>query len=76
MPMTKSSTLIYFVNNFQVDLESTFFETTQKKDESFLTKMENTPLPSEETIESILNFARSYEVLETEEVGFVEMILN
>ena len=75
--MTKKSTLIYFVNNFQVDLESTLLETIQKNEESFLTKMEDdTPLPSDETIESILNFARSYEVLETEETGFVEMNLN
>ena len=74
--MIKDSTLIYFVNNFQLDLESNFFETIQKNEESFLTEMENLPLPSEETIESILNFARSYEVLETEETGFVEMNLN
>lgn len=77
MPMIKNFTFIYVVNNFQVDLESTVFETTQKKQESFLTEeMENTPLPSEETIENILTFARSYEVLETEEAGFVEMNLN
>ena len=74
--MIKNSTLIYFVNDFQADLESVFFETIQKKDESFLTEMENTPLPSEETIERILNFSRSYEVMETDEVGFVEMNLN
>jgi hypothetical protein len=76
MRMSKNSTLIYFVNNFQVDIESIVFETTQKNDESFLTEMENAPLPSDATIESILNFARSYEVLETEETGFVEMNLN
>ena len=74
--MIKDSTLIYFVNNFQADLESTFFETIQKNEESYLTEMENSPLPSEETIESILNFARSYEVIETEKTGFVEMNLN
>jgi len=76
MPMKRNSTLIYFVNSFQVDLESTFFDSTQKSEESFFTEMEDTPLPSEETIESILNFARSYEVLETEETGYVEMNLN
>jgi len=76
MPMIKNSTLIYFVNNFQVDLESTIFESIQKEEESSLTKMENTPLPSETTIKSILNFARSYDVLETKETGYVEMNLN
>lgn len=76
MPMMRNSTLIYFVNRFQVDLEATFCDSTQKSEESFLTEMEDTPLPSDETIESILNFARSYEVLETEETGYVEMNLN
>ena len=32
--------------------------------------------PSEQTVNNILNFARSYEVLETESTGDVEMILN
>jgi len=76
MPMVKNSTLIYFVNNFQVDLESTLFKSIQKNEESSLTKMEISPLPSEATIESILSFARSYDVLKTKETGYVEMNLN
>ena len=76
MPMIKNSTLIYFVNSFQLDVESTHFDSVRKIDESFLEEMEETPLPSEETIERILDFARSYEVLETEKAGYVEMNLN
>ena len=70
--MKKHSTLIYLVNSFQTE------ETTQIRvdnvSENELTAMEFNP--SERSIENILNFARSYEVLETESTGYVEMILN
>jgi hypothetical protein len=75
MPMRNYSTLIYFVNRFQsgsnqVNLVETsvnrFLATTPAADKT----------PSERSIENILNFARSYEVLETENAGFVEMNLN
>jgi len=32
--------------------------------------------PSEESVKNILDFARSYDVLETKATGYVEMILN
>lgn len=32
--------------------------------------------PSEESVKNILDFARSYDVMETESAGYVEMILN
>ena len=70
--MKKHSTLIYLVNNFQTE-EST----TNCVDDVIgnqLTTMEFEP--SERSIENILNFARSYEVLETKSTGCVEMILN
>jgi hypothetical protein len=39
--------------------------------------MENTEsVPSEKSIENILDFARVYDVVETENAGYVEMILN
>jgi hypothetical protein len=69
--MKKRSTLIYLVNNFQL-------ESTQRKVDVFsedsLTAMEFEP--SERSIKNILDFARSYEVLKTESTGHVEMILN
>ena len=75
MPMRNYSTLIYFVNNFQADLNAT--KTVENGFENSLTKMVSTEIePSEQSIENILNFARSYEVLETQNAGYVEMILN
>lgn len=77
MPMSKNSTLIYFVNNFQADLKSTFSEKVDESLESSLTRMEIAEdAPSEQTITNILNFARSYKVFETEKAGYVEMNLN
>lgn len=70
--MKKHSTLIYLVNNFQTE-EST----TNCVDDVIgnqLTAMDFDP--SERSIENIMNFARSYEVLETESTGYAEMILN
>ncbi len=76
MPM-RNSTLIYFVNQFHLESESIPLESEIENVGNLLAMMDNTEiLPSERTIENILNFARSYEVLETEEVGYVEMNLN
>ena len=72
LPMNKKSTLIYIVNGTQAE------DITQNRVddaiEKSLTEMEFEP--SERSIENILNFARSYEVLDTESTGHVEMILN
>ncbi|QGY45518.1 hypothetical protein GM418_18130 [Maribellus comscasis] len=71
--MKEISTLIYFVSNFQADSENSERESLDLT----LTRMEKSEVgPSERTIENIMNFARSYEVLESEEAGFVEMNLN
>ena len=72
LPMKKYSTLIYLVNNFQA--EKNTHNRVDDVNEDPLTTMELDP--SERSIESILSFARSYEVLETENTGHVEMILN
>ena len=73
----KLSTFIYFVNNFQEEVESTKFEFADKQLENYLATMKNAEeAPSDQTIENILNFARSYEVFETEKTGFIEMNLN
>ena len=70
--MKKHSTLIYLVNNFQA--EEAIQNRVGNVIENELTAMEFNP--SERSIENILNFARSYEVLKTESTGYVEMILN
>ena len=75
--MRNYSTLIYFVNSFHSGFESFLINSEIDIFENNLAKMDNKEiLPSERTIENILNFARSYEVFETEETGFVEMNLN
>jgi hypothetical protein len=70
--MKKNSTLIYFVNNFNSEKKSWY--QIENADTDLLTAMEFNP--SEQSIKNIMNFARSYEVLETENTGQVEMILN
>ena len=72
--MRKISTLIYFVNNFQNDLEINTEVDLNFEIENFLTAMDNEP--SESSVKNILDFARSYEVLESEKTGFVELNLN
>lgn len=72
MPMQDYSTLIYFVNNFHNDLPSA--EAVGSKSEDALTGMDFEP--SERSIKNILDFARSYDVMESESTGYVEMNLN
>lgn len=75
--MNKFSTLIYFVTNFQSEYDSLKIESGQQSPGKFLTAMGNDEkVPSDQTIDNILNFARSYEVLETKNTGYVEMNLN
>lgn len=74
MPMQNYSTLIYFVNNFQNDVDVSKLDLVGNGFENSRTKMDFEP--SERTIKNILDFARSYEVLETDSTGYVEMNLN
>nr|WP_321356101.1 hypothetical protein [uncultured Draconibacterium sp.] len=60
--MIDYSTLFFFVNNSQRNVEK---ETAAMDYE-----------PSERSVQNILDFARSYEAVETESTGYVEMILN
>lgn len=74
------STLNYYVKRFHSKLNSYLINSEEDSFENNLAVMDNMDtgeiLPSDRTIENILNFARSYEVFETEEAGFVEMNLN
>ena len=62
MPMVNYSTLFYCVNKIQNNFE----KETSKMDYG----------PSGQTIKNILDFARSYDTVETESTGYVEMNLN
>lgn len=72
--MQNYSTLLYFVNNFRNDIEASEFDMASRGDGDSITKMDFEP--SERSIKNILSFARSYEVLETDSAGYVEMNLN
>ena len=74
MPMRNYSTLLYFVTDFNNDLETIQVPKTEValEDQHTVEAFE----PSERSVKNILNFARSYDVLETESTGYVEMNLN
>ena len=73
--MRNYSTLIYFVNSFQSELNQiNLVETNVDGHPEMMSNDEK--MPSDRIIENILNFARSYEAFETEDVGYVEMNLN
>ena len=72
MPMKNSSTFIYFIKSF--------FGHTDYTDccaDDDLEEMESTGFgPSKKSIKKILDFAHSYDVLETETAGQIEMNYN
>lgn len=72
MPMQKFSTLIYCIKSFKSDSEPITFDSLD------FDTTEATPMhsPSDASVKNILNFARSYDVIETKTTGHVEMILN
>ncbi|HSO87944.1 MAG TPA: hypothetical protein VLQ91_15420 [Draconibacterium sp.] len=75
--MRNYSTLMYLVNSYQPESESNPDNLVDEFIDSFLTTIpEAENMPSDLVIENILNFARSYEVYETEDAGYVEMNLN
>jgi len=75
MPMKKSSTLIYLINRFQEESDSSLID-DEYADEIFEKAERAEMAPSKQTINNILGFAKSYEVVETKTSGAVEMILN
>lgn len=73
--MRNYSTLMYLVNKFQSELNQfSLIETSINRSSETMKKKENEP--SDRIIENIMNFARSYEVCKTKEIGHVEMNLN
>lgn len=75
--MRKISTLLLFVKNFQADLDNCEIEQLSGFFQQNLTDaIENELFPSDQTVNRILDFARSYEVLKTKTAGYAEMTLN
>jgi hypothetical protein len=76
MPMKNSSTFIYFVNNFLARSDSDFNSMNSSFEKS-LAGMDSAGFtPSKRSIQTILDFAHSYDVLETETAGQIEMNYN
>jgi len=75
LPMMNYSTLIYLVNSFQSEINGDYpIEINVNGSQKTMSDTKHEP--SDQIIENILNFARSYEVCKTEKAGYVEMILN
>jgi TATA-binding protein-associated factor Taf7 len=75
--MRNYSTLIYFVNSFQSESDSNHVNLVEASVNNFLEAVpEAEKVPSDLVIQNILNFARSYEVYETKNGGYVELNLN
>lgn len=76
VPMKKISTLLFIVKkfNYRSRRDSVI---VQQSIQNGLEEMSDAPFtPSDHVIGNILEFARVYEVLETETAGYAEMILN
>ncbi len=71
--MQKISTLLFRINSFQADCDHCTVTESENMVDTTKT-IENGP--SEKSIKNILDFARSYDVLESESTGYIEMILN
>lgn len=72
--MINFSTLFYFVSDINNELETIRgYETEVIIEEKHTVSAFE---PSERSVKNILDFARSYDVLETESAGYVEMNLN
>ena len=76
MPMKNSSTFIYFVKNFLSEPDSCF-ESMNCNSEKGLAGMDSMGfIPSDRSIQTILDFAHAYDVVDTESTGQIEMNYN
>ena len=76
MPMKNSSTFIYFVKNFLSESDS-YSQSMNSSSEKSLSGMDSAGFtPPERSVQTILDFAQSYDVVETETTGQIEMNYN
>lgn len=77
VPMEKISTLIFLVNQIQSDINlSGVIRYPDPESESADQKTGNNFAPPERALKRIFDFARAYEVTDTQTVGKVEWIMN
>ena len=74
--MKKNSTLIYLIKNFKKQKTPDLHRMNTGFESSYAKAEKGIMTPSEQTINNILGFAQSYEVMDTKNNGQVEMILN
>lgn len=72
MPMRKISTLTYIIKTYQNDLK----KQELLSEEIFNDFNDEIYEPTPESIDLIMNFARSYDVMETKSTGNIELNLN
>ena len=70
--MRKISTLTYIIKTYQNDLK----KQELLSEEIFSDFNDETYEPTPESIDLIMNFARSYDVMETKSTGNIELNLN
>ena len=77
--MTKSYTLSYFINTYQMDQSnSTKIGSEEVRGDDMMLKSlgEFQFSPSEQSVQNILNFSKSYEVLNSRLTQSIELIQN
>ena len=76
MPMKNSSTFIFFVKNYLAPSECRCESEEGVSGNDLTEKGPAEESPSPRSIQKILDFARSYDVVETKTTGHVEMNYN
>lgn len=72
MPMKKNFTLAYFIHDFAIDQ----FAPREISTNGLMGGKELSLVPSERSVEAILNFSRSYDVLNSRLTASIELIKN
>ncbi|MGQ8338453.1 hypothetical protein ACUNWD_17995 [Sunxiuqinia sp. A32] len=74
----KNSTLIYFVKSYQNDNDECEKLGLFGKESEVKSEHDNKTIfsPSAKSVNAILNFAKSYDVMHSKAVGCIEMIKN
>jgi len=76
MPMKKDFTFIFFIKNIYSKSSTGFIHHSSWLDNDLTDRVNNEFSPSRESLKRILDFARTYDVLETKSAGEIELILN
>lgn len=70
--MTKSSTLKFYINAYLSEIESVSVNSATKEEKSDRGEVE----VSDRCLKNILDYARAYRVVNTQQIGNVELMMN